>query len=87
VSARRGVNEPVPTEPIRSGARLLVRRNVSDSEGVYRTPYTPTPGSSTPSPHVGPSEGRAELYGFVLLSLINTAIILVVGMAAYFVVH
>ena len=41
----------------------------------YRTPYTPTPGSSTPSPHVTPEEGRRELGLFFWLAIINTSII------------
>jgi hypothetical protein len=55
--------------------------------GAYRTPYTPTPGSSTPSPEVTPAEGRRELWGFFWLSLANTAIITVAGVATWFAVH
>lgn len=60
---------------------------MTGAEAEFQTPYTPTPGSSTPPPHVGPEEGHADLYGFVLLSLINTTIIVVVGMVAWFSVH
>jgi hypothetical protein len=53
----------------------------------YRTPYTPTPGSSTTAPDVGPEEGTADLWGFFWLALLNTAIIVVVGMSAWLYVH
>ena len=57
------------------------------SEPTYRTPYTPYPGSSTPPPEVGPTEGRAELWGFFWLSLLNTAIIAVAGITTWWYVH
>jgi hypothetical protein len=60
---------------------------MSETPGTWKTPYTPTPGSSTPGPHVSPEEGTAEVWGFVWLSLVNTAIIVVVGMAVWFFVH
>lgn len=53
------------------------------SEGSYRTPYTPTPGSSTPGPEVGPAEGKSELWGFFWLSLINTVVIAVAGIVTW----
>lgn len=53
----------------------------------YRTPYTLTPGSSTTSPHVGPKEGIGELWGFFWLALLNTTVIVVVGMGAWLYVH
>lgn len=55
--------------------------------GAYQTPYASTPGSSTPSPEVTPDEGRRELWGFFWLSLANTAIITVAGVATWFAVH
>ncbi|HYK93113.1 MAG TPA: hypothetical protein VEY07_03615 [Thermoplasmata archaeon] len=53
----------------------------------FATPYTPTPGSSTPSPEVSPDEGRRELWGFFWLSLANTAIITVAGLLAWWLAH
>lgn len=53
------------------------------SEGSFRTPYTPTPGSSTPGPEVGPTEGKSELWGFFWLSLINTVVIAVAGIVTW----
>jgi hypothetical protein len=52
---------------------------MSEAAGSWRTPYTPTPGSSTPSPEVGPEEGKGELWDFFWLSLLNTTVIAVVG--------
>lgn len=53
----------------------------------YRTPYTPTPGSSTTSPTVAPEEGKAELWGYFWLALLNTLIIAVVGITTWLYVH
>jgi hypothetical protein len=55
--------------------------------GAYQTPYTASPGSSTPSPEVTPEEGRRELWGFFWLSIANTAIITVAGVATWIAVH
>ncbi len=44
-------------------------------EESYRHPYTPSPGSSTPEPSVGPEEGMHEMRAFFWLALVNTAII------------
>jgi hypothetical protein len=60
---------------------------MSETPSTWKTPYTPTPGSSTPGPEVTPSEGISELMGFFWLSLANTAIIVVVGMAVWFYIH
>ncbi len=60
---------------------------MSSPTGSYRTPYTDYPGSSTPSPDVTPEEGRADLMAFFWLAFINTAIIVAVGLAAWFYVH
>jgi hypothetical protein len=51
------------------------------------TPYGGTPGSSTPSPHVTPEEGRHELWAFFWLALANTAIIGVAGVVTWLLVH
>ena len=56
---------------------------MSGEDASFRTPFTRSPGSSTPSPEVTPAEGRSELHSFVLLSLLSTAIIAVAGCAAY----
>jgi len=56
-------------------------------EAGYRTPYTPTPGSSTPSASVGPEEGKRELWGFFWLALANTFIIAVAGILTWWFVH
>jgi hypothetical protein len=49
----------------------------------FRTPYASSPGSSTPSPEVGPTEGKRELWAFFWLALANTLIISVAGIAAW----
>ena len=54
---------------------------------TWQTPYTPTPGSSTPPPEVSPKEGIRDLWAFFWLSLLNTLIIAVAGLAAWFFVH
>jgi hypothetical protein len=53
----------------------------------FATPFTPTPGSSTPAPEVSPEEGRKELWGFFWLSLANTLIITVAGLIAWWLAH
>jgi hypothetical protein len=53
----------------------------------FHTPYTPSPGSSTPGPHVTPREGKAELWGFFWLTLANTAIISIAGIVTWLLVH
>jgi hypothetical protein len=57
------------------------------SEPAYQTPYTPTPGGSIPPAHMRPEQGREELWGFFWLSLVNTVIIAVVGVAVWWFVH
>jgi hypothetical protein len=54
---------------------------------AYRNPYTPYPGSSTPSADVGPAEGKSELWSFFWLALLNTLIIAVSGIVAWWFVH
>lgn len=60
---------------------------MSEDARGFRTPYTPSPGSSTPSPGVTPQEGTKDLWGFFWLSVANTAIIAVAGLAAWWFVH
>jgi hypothetical protein len=55
--------------------------------GVYRTPYTPYPGGSIPSAETTPEEGKADLWAFFWLAFVNTAIIIGVGLVAWFYVH
>jgi hypothetical protein len=57
------------------------------NETPFQTPYTPTPGSSTPGPQVDPAEGTSELWGFFWLSLANTVIIAVAGVVTWFLIH
>ncbi len=53
----------------------------------YQSPYTRTPGSSTPGPGVAPAVGKSELWGFFWLTLLNTAIIAAVGVGTWWYVH
>ncbi|MGI0054759.1 MAG: hypothetical protein ACREB9_01465 [Thermoplasmata archaeon] len=48
---------------------------MTDPTTTWKSPYTPTPGSSTPSPHVTPHEQVLELKTFFWMALINTTII------------
>ena len=57
------------------------------SQPLFETPYTPTPGGSTPSPSVTPQEGTRELWSFFWLAIANSAIIVGAGVAAWFFVH
>jgi len=56
---------------------------MTESASGFQTPYTPSPGSSTPSPNVSPAEGKADLWAFFWLALLNTAIIAVAGIVAW----
>ncbi len=56
-------------------------------EASFSTPYTPTPGSSTPGPAVGPQEGTSELWGFFWLALLNTLVIAVAGVVTWLLIH
>jgi hypothetical protein len=60
---------------------------MSAETGPYETPYTPYPGSSTPAAHVGPKEGKSELWSFFWLALLNTLIISVAGIATWWYVQ
>jgi hypothetical protein len=55
--------------------------------GVYQTPYTAYPGGSSPPANTTPEEGKADLWAFFWLAFVNTAIIVGVGLAAWFYVH
>jgi len=57
------------------------------AEEPFRTPYTPTAGSSTPSPEITPAEGKRELWWFFWLALLNTLIIAVAGIVTWWFVH
>lgn len=54
------------------------------SHAAWKTPFTPSPGSSTPGPAVDPAEGTGELMGFFYLSLACSAIIAVVGVVTWY---
>lgn len=54
---------------------------------AYSTPYTPYPGSSTPPAEMTPEEGKADLWGFFWLALLNTAIIATAGITTWWFVH
>jgi len=56
-------------------------------EAPFAWPYTPTPGGSTPSAHVGRKEGQYEMMAFFWLALLNTIIIAAVGIAVWFLLH
>ncbi|MFZ0699298.1 MAG: hypothetical protein WAN74_03805 [Thermoplasmata archaeon] len=60
---------------------------MSDPAAGWETPYGTTPGSSTPSPDVGPISGRHELRTFFWLAITSTAIIGVAGTVAWLIVH
>jgi hypothetical protein len=56
---------------------------MAETTESFRTPYAPTPGSSTPGSGVTPTEGKSELWAFFWLTLANTVIIGVAGIAAW----
>jgi hypothetical protein len=56
-------------------------------DGQFRNPYTPYPGSSTPSRSMTPEEGKADLWGFFWLALLNTAIIAAAGIGTWWFVR
>ncbi len=56
---------------------------MSSGGGPYEYPYTPYPGSSTPPAATPPKEGKSELWSFFWLALLNTLIIAVAGILAW----
>ena len=54
---------------------------------AFRSPYTPSPGSSTPGPETTPAEGTAELWAFFWVAIVSVVIITIGGLGAYFYVH
>ncbi len=59
----------------------------SEGASAYSWPYARTPGGSTPPPDVTPKEGGHELWAFFWLSILNSAIIGVSGLAAWLIIH
>jgi hypothetical protein len=57
------------------------------SDSGYSTPYSRTPGGSMPPPEMTPEEGKADLWGFFYLALLNTAIIATAGIVTWWFVH
>lgn len=53
----------------------------------YRSPYTPTPGSSTAPPDSTPEEGVRELWIFFWVAVVSVVIIAVAGLGAWFYLH
>jgi hypothetical protein len=53
----------------------------------YQNPYTPYAGSSMPPATMTPAEGKADLWGFFWLALLNTAIIAAAGIVTWWFVH
>ena len=60
---------------------------MTETAEPFRNPYAASPGSSTPGAEVTPSEGQGELWAFFWLTLANTTIISVAGIAAWLFVH
>jgi hypothetical protein len=60
---------------------------MAPSESAVVNPYATTPGSSTPGRGISPGEGRGDLWSFFWLSLASTAILTVVALAAWVLVH
>lgn len=65
----------------------MVRLDTMSANASLPNPYAFSPGSSTPGPGVGPEEGQRDLWGFFWLSLLNTLIIGVAGVATWWFVH
>jgi hypothetical protein len=62
-------------------------RMTASAPSGFRTPYTPTPGSSTPGPEVDPVTGRKDMREFMWLSLANSAIIAVAGLVTWLLIR
>jgi hypothetical protein len=60
---------------------------MSETGDAWKSPFDRTPGSSTPSPSVGPKEGIGDLWTFFLLAFVNTAIITTVGLVVWWIVN
>jgi hypothetical protein len=60
---------------------------MTDTTETFRSPYHPSPGSSTPGPEVGPAEGNAELWGFFWVAVASVVIIAVGGLSAWLYLH
>ena len=60
---------------------------MSEPEPTYSSPYTRYPGGSSPPPSTTPQEGKSDLWTFFWLALLNTTIIAVAGIAAWWFVH
>ncbi|HTZ61708.1 MAG TPA: hypothetical protein VMC82_03590 [Thermoplasmata archaeon] len=60
---------------------------MAPSTESYRTPYTPTPGTSTAPAEMTPEEGVADLWAFFWVTIASIVIIAVAGLAAWFYVH
>jgi hypothetical protein len=57
------------------------------SEEAFSTPYTRSPGSSTPGSETTPAEGKADLWGLFWLALLNTGIVAAAGIGTWWFVH
>ena len=54
---------------------------------TFRSPYSGSPGGSTPGPEVTPAEGTAELWGFFWVSIAGAVILAVGGLAPWLYLH
>jgi len=59
----------------------------TSSEPAKINPYAGSPGTSTPGPHIDRGEGVSDLWSFFWLSIVGTAILIVVGLAALLLIH
>ncbi len=60
---------------------------MTESTETFRSPYSPSPGSSTPGPEVTPEEAKADIRAFRWVALLSTAILAVGGVAGYLYIH
>ncbi len=56
---------------------------MSEPGAPFRSPYTPTAGSSTPGPEVGPEEGVSEMWTGFWVTITSVAIIAAFGIGAW----
>ncbi|MGA8303446.1 MAG: hypothetical protein WA691_09460 [Thermoplasmata archaeon] len=54
---------------------------------TFRSPYTHSPGSSTPGPEVTPAEARADFWTFFWVAIASIVIITVGGLSAWLWLH